>query len=224
MKLKTNVLTNISTFFNELKSKLVKSKIEKLLWFEKEDGIHFLFVQIADITQPLNRRFFSKERCAGTVLLAKHHIVLTEEIEYNKIDKWLEDCVFLDIQGVDEGSMAFLDSKKQKLVFLATAQQAHDLMGEPTQVQQSDPLLSKLEVEFIGLVEGGTIQSAEEFAKAFKNNSQVVEYVLILKNLSSFKRIEKNHFHVVQTAKTKVSMLASVLKVVDNNPVSPLEW
>lgn len=156
--------------------------------------------------------------------MKKHHIDPLEIVDHKKIEKWLEDCTSLDIQGANEETTAFLDGKKQKLAFLETAQQAHDLIGESVQVQDSDPMLSKLEVQFIGLVESGNLQSAEEFAKGYKDNSRVVEYVLILKNLASFKRIEKNHFHVVQTAKTKVSMLASVLKVIEESPISSADW
>lgn len=158
------------------------------------------------------------------MLLNKHHIFVVEEIEHKKIDKWLGDCASLDIQGVNDETTAFLEGKRQKLAFYKTAQQAHNLRGEPEEVKDADPMLAKLKVEFVGLIETGTIQSAEEFAKGFKENSHVVEYVAILEHLAVFKRIEKNHFHVVQTAKTKISMLASVLKVVEENSVSPEDW
>lgn len=68
------------------------------------------------------------------------------------------------------------------------------------------------------------VQSSEEFAKAFKLQKQVAEYVLILKNLAGFKKIEKNHFYINKTVKTRVSMLASVMKVVNEHPVDPEEW
>lgn len=88
-----------------------------MLWFKQGGDIHFLYLKISDSTQPLSRKYFTQTH-AGAVLLNKHDIIRVEEIDYKKIDKWLDECTSLTITGVDEGSIAFLDERIQKLKFL----------------------------------------------------------------------------------------------------------
>jgi hypothetical protein len=84
--------------------------VETLLWFKQNDADHIMVLKLSGKGEPLSRKFFQGQY-GGAVLLTKNKIIRSSEVDHTKIDRWIDDCGKLEIEGVNEESIEFLKEK-----------------------------------------------------------------------------------------------------------------